>query len=78
MPDQFDGITWNGEPLTNDNLDKYYEGVMVPINEIFYTANKPGWQCNSCGKIYVARGLPPSHECEETNHAANDESTSSD
>jgi len=50
--------------VTDDNVDDYYDGVMIEFTDFPSGTRKvPGWECRACHWRVGAQGLPPTHTC---------------
>lgn len=51
------------EPITFENVDSLFEGILIRVVDPEVTHNVPGWRCRSCGWTVGTMGLPPWHQC---------------
>lgn len=49
----------------DDDLNNFFIGVEIPVEDIAGRYRVPGWQCRLCGWTIGARGYPPAHNCPE-------------
>lgn len=56
-------------PTTDDELVAWFDGIMIPVEDIAGKYRVPGWRCKACGWAVGALGYPPSHQCPEDGDA---------
>lgn len=54
---------------SDDELDKYFEGVVFPVEDIAGRYFVPGWKCKECGWTIGTINYPPRHSCPEDGNA---------
>lgn len=51
---------------TESNIDELFHGVMIDVEDIGGKYSVPGWKCRACGWTVGSQGLPPWHNCPDT------------
>lgn len=53
----------------SERLNYYFEGIMIPVEDIAGKYWVPGWQCRRCGWATGSEGYPPEHKCPDDGDA---------